>query len=263
MKKNTFSIEHLMRQLKRYVPPTYIVKQARGADGVDGRVVAHVDRFSHIAEQYKVLRTNLNSLSPDKPIKTIVITSSHAWEGKTVTCCNLASTLSLDKTKKTLLIDADMRKPGVHAMLGIPREPGFSDVLNEFTDVEKFLARPAVGDLYVIPAGSLIDDPSQLLILEKFESLFNILKTRFDHIVIDTPPVLEFTDASIIGSFCDAVIPVVKAGSTQKEAVEETFHLLEEAKAKPQACILTNVQIALDTHYYFYKYRPAPPPVKI
>lgn len=259
MKKIAFSMESIRKQLKRYAPPIYVVKQTVGEDGVDGRIVSYVDKMSHIAEQYKVLRTNLISLSPVKPVSTIVITSSHAWEGKTVTSCNLAVTLSLDKEKKTLLVDADLRKPGVHSMFGLSREPGFSDVLSDFIGVEKFLAKPAIENLYVIPAGSLVDDPSELLSLGKVETLLNRLKSEFDYIILDTPPVLEFTDASILGSFCDAVILAIKAGSTQKEAIEEAFNLLEEAKAKPKACILTNVQVALDAHYYFYKYKSAAP----
>lgn len=255
MRKNP--IESLMKVVKKYIPVDYIVHQTRGADGVDGRVVAYVDRYSHIAEQYKVLRTNLYSLSPGKPIKTIVITSSHAWEGKTVTCCNTAVTLASDKEKKVLLIDADLRNPSVHSMFGIPLDPGLAEILEGEESVETFIKKPAVGDLYIIPAGTFAGDPLEVLNPAKVEPLIAALKPKFDYIVFDTPPVLEFTDACILGSLCDAVFPVVKAAATQAPALEEAFNMLIEAKAKPTACILTNAYTPLDSHYYFYKYKRA------
>jgi capsular exopolysaccharide synthesis family protein len=243
--------------VKKYLPPVYIVRQARGRDGVDGRVIAYVDRYSHIAEQFKILRTNLYALSPDNPIKTVVITSSRAWEGKTITSCNLAASLSMDKEKKTLLIDADLRKPAVHEMFGMAQEPGFADILAGEASLETFISKPAVGDLYIIPAGLVKDDPAVILSQVNIEPVINKLKPKFDYIIFDTPPVLEFTDASVLGSMCDAVIPVVKASATQENALEEAFNMLTEAQAKPKACILTNAYTPLDTHYYFYKYKHA------
>ena len=245
--------------IKKYIPPAYIVREASGRDGVDGRVITYVDRFSHVAEQYKTLRTNLYSLSPENPIKTVVITSSQAWEGKTITCCNLAVTLSYDKDKKVALIDADLRKPAIHTMFNLPYEPGFSDILRGEATLEELTARPAIGDLYIIPAGSVIDDPADILGPAVIEPFIKKAKEKFDYILFDTPPVLEFTDASSLGSLCDAVVPVVKAASTQEHAIREAFDLLREAQAAPKACILTNALHLLDSHYHFYKYKKARP----
>lgn len=247
--------EDIRQLFKKYSPPTHVVSQTRGKDGVDGRVVSYLEKQSHIAEQYKVLRTNLYSLSPENPIKTVVITSAQAREGKTITCCNLAITLALDKEKKVLLVDADLRKPAVHSLFGLPVEPGFSDVLTGSADLESFTKKPAVGDLFVIPAGSEKGSASEVLSLAKIDNVIDKLKSKFDYIIFDTPPVLDFTDASILGSHCDAVIPVIKAGVTQQSVIEEAFHLLTEAQAKPRACILACSHFLLDSHYYFYKYK--------
>jgi capsular exopolysaccharide synthesis family protein len=247
--------ESIAKAVKKYMPPIYIVRQAKGRDGVDGRVITYVDRFSHIAEQFKILRTNLYALSPENPIKTVIITSSHAWEGKTMTSCNLAASLSMDKEKKVLIIDADMRKPAVHEMFGIPQEPGFADILTGAVSIEKFTAKPAVGDLYIIPAGKIADDPAVILNQANIEPVISKLKTKFDYMIFDTPPVLEFTDASVLGAICDAVILVVKASATQEHALEEAFNMLSEAQAKPKACIITNAYTPSDSHYYFYKYK--------
>lgn len=255
MNKITSAIQSIGKELGKYVPRLHIVRETRGGDGVDGRVIAYVDRNSHISEQYKTLRTNLYSLSPDKSIKTVAITSSQSWEGKTVTCCNLAVTLSYDKEKKVLLIDADLRKSAVHAMFGLPGEPGLSEILDGRETTARFTAKPARGDLYIIPAGNAKDDPTGILHPARIEPVISRLKQEFDYIIFDTPPVLEFTDACIVGALCDAVIPVVKAASTQEHAIEDMVNLLVEAQAAPKAFILTNAHHLLDSHYSFYKYK--------
>ena len=238
---------------RKYIPPAYMIKRAKDKDGIDCRLVAYVDRSSHLAEQYKTMRTNLYSLSREKQIKTVVITSSQVGEGKTVTSCNLAVTLSHDKAKRVILIDADMRKPAAHPLLGIPREPGFSDILRGRSSLETFVARPVLEDLYFIPAGTEVEDPTDLLIPENLEPFIRKLSLQFDCIVFDTPPVLEFTDACMLGSVCDAVIMVVKAASTQESAIEEAVTLLEETQAMPKGCIMTSALNLLDTQQYLYR----------
>jgi len=247
-------IKTLKEILSRYTPATYVVKKTRTQDGVDGRVVAYADKDSSVAEQYRALRTGLYSLSPEKPIKTIVITSTQSKEGKTLTACNLAYTLCLDMEKKIALIDADLRRASVHAVFGLSKKPGFSDILSGAVGLEHFLAKSAFGNLYIIPSGTLIDNPSELLSSAKIRTVIDILKSRFDYIIFDTPPVINVTDASVLGYICDAVILVVKAGATPKDMVEEAFNLLKRAHAEPKACILTDNVIPFH-HYYMSKYR--------
>lgn len=250
------TIENLKNMLKNwYNLPLYVIQQEKSADGVDGHVVTYVDKRSYIAEQYKVLRTNLYSISSEKPIKTIVVTSSQPQEGKTITSCNLAVTLSLDVEKKTILIDTDLRKPAIHNMFGIPRKPGFGDVLNGTANIEDFIKKPALGDLFLVPSGTIHVNPSEILSSTRIKEIIDKLRAKFDYIIFDSPPVLNVTDSSILGSICDAVLFVVKAGVTQKSLVKEAFHMLTEAQAKPRACILTNVHFILDSYYYFYKYK--------
>lgn len=248
-------LQNVNNILKAYTLPTYVIKKQKSPEGIDGRIVAYSDPSSYIAEQYKVLRTNLYSLAPEKPIKTIVITSSQAQEGKTITSCNLAVTLSLDAEKKVVLIDADLRRPAVHHMFGISRKPGLSDVLYGDFDIKSFLEKPVLGNLYIIPSGTIKTSPSEILISTKIKGLIDKLRTRFDYIIFDTPPVLNVTDASILGSLCDAVIFVVKAGVTQRNMIEEAFNALQDAQAKPKASILTSVHYLLDSYYYFYRYK--------
>jgi capsular exopolysaccharide synthesis family protein len=249
------NIKSITKQiLSYYAPAAYVVRKMKTDSGVDGRLVAYTDNDSAIAEQYRVLRTGLYSLSPDKRIKAITITSTQTKEGKTITACNLAYTLSLDTEKRVVLIDADLRRASVHAVFGLPRKPGFSDVLSDTASLEHFLAKPAFGNLYIIPSGTLIENPSELLSSAKIRTSIDILKSRFDYVIFDTPPAINVTDASVLGAVCDAVILVVRAGATPKDMVDEAFGLLKRAHAEPKACILTDVVIPVH-HYYMSKYR--------
>jgi len=241
--------------LGNFNPTFYITKGQRTKEGIDALVVTFADEDSYIAEQYKVLRTNLYTLSAttETPIKTIMITSSIPREGKGITASNLAFAISLDKTKKVLLIDADFRKPTIHELFGLPRMPGFSDLLSAKTNIEFFLKKPTLGNLYVIPSGNVMPNPAEALNVIKIKEIIEKVKSSFNYIIFDTPPVINVTDALIIGPLCDAVILVVKAEVTPKSLIEETFDLLKNAQAKPKACILTNTHIP-QYHYYRHIY---------
>ena len=255
------SISNFLKKLKNsYTPSVYVIRQAKTEDGVDGSLVSYADEHSYLAEQYKVIRTNLYSLSPEKPFKTVVITSAQSQEGKTVTSCNLSYTLSLDTEKKILLLDADFRRPSVHKVLGIQRKPGFTNILNDEVSLEQFIKKPAVGNLYVIPSGSVVTNTAELLSSKKMRELIDMLKLKFDYLVFDTPPVINVTDSSILGSLCDCVIMIVRAGVTPKSMVEEAYTMLRHAQAKPKACILTDTSIPVYYYYlsrykYYYNYR--------
>jgi capsular exopolysaccharide synthesis family protein len=243
----------LKRMLKAYYPPPYVVKFDRNPDGVDGRIVTYTDRSSHVAEQYKILRTNIYYLSPDRPLKTILITSAQAQEGKTITACNLAITLSMDPEKKVLLVDADFRRPMVHTMFGISGKSGFFNILDGDAEIEDFVSKPSIGNLYIMPAGTVKANPSEILISTKIKDVIEKLKSKFDYVLFDSPPVLSVTDASVLGSLCDGVFLVVKSNRTQRSIIEEAFNLLGEAKANPKGCILTNSYMMLDYQYYFQR----------
>lgn len=255
MKIKPMSLEAIKKIFSNYYDMShYVVIVPRTKEGLDGRLVSCVDKTSYIAEQYKVLRTNLASLSPEKAYKTFVITSAQPQEGKTITSCNLAATLAMDREKKVVLLDADMRRPAVHSIFGIQRKPGLSDVLSGKANIDEFIRKPMHENLYIVPAGSIHEDTSSILISNKISGIIEKLKKSFDYIIFDTPPVLNVTDSSILGSMVDAVLLVVKAGVTQQASIEEAFNMLEGAQAKPKACILTNVHFMLDTYSYYTKY---------
>jgi capsular exopolysaccharide synthesis family protein len=199
------------------------------------------------------MRTNLRSLSPDQPVHSFVVTSALRGEGKTITTCNIALAFAQEPEKKVLLVDADLRKPAVHKIFNLPKEPGLVEVLVDGFDVEYFLAKPLLLNLYVIPAGRTPPNPSELLSSQKIKELIIRFKEKFDYLFFDCPPIIPVTDAGVLGSRVEGTILVVRAASTGALDVERAFSLLKEANANPVGAVLTNVVTYIP--YYLYRYR--------
>lgn len=230
----------------------YVVKKAENTN-VDEHVVSFHDPSSPVGEQYKILRTNIQSLKSEKNYKTFVITSSVHGEGKTVTAINLATAMAQGlNNKSVLLIDADMRKGKVTEYLGLNHSPGLSDVLKGAAGVDVVLLSPKVDNLTVILAGKRPKNPAELLSSRKMQALIATFKTRFDYIFIDSPPVMPLTDASILGAMADGVLLVVQAGRTQREVVRHAENRLYQGRAKTLGYIMTNVEYHLPQYLYRY-----------
>jgi capsular exopolysaccharide synthesis family protein len=232
---------------------TYIVKEERTPEGIDGRLVCHVDPKCHVAEQYRIMRTNIRSLGLEKSVRSLVITSALRGEGKTVTTCNIALSFSHEPDIKVVLVDADLRKPGVHKNFGLPREPGLADILTGKLSLDYFTQKPAVGNLYIITAGVPLPNPSEVLNSQKIKELIVELKQRFEYVFFDSAPIIPVTDAGVLGSQVDGTILIVRAGSTGALDVERAFSLLKEAGASPVGAVLTNAVTYIP--YYLYRYR--------
>ena len=246
-------ISKIAKTVKKLIEGGYVIDIPESAEGIDGHIVSYVDKESRLAEQYKVLRTDFYFLSPEKPLKTVVITSSQPEEGKTITACNLAVSITLDANKKVVLIDGDLKRASVHRIFNIKRKPGFVDLLEGTVDPEYFFKEPVIENLYVIPAGTLSENPSEKLNTEKIYTVLDKFKKNCDYLIFDSPPVLDATDASILGTLCDGVLLVVKANVTPKKSIKEAMEHLNNAHVKPKGCILTNVKARLAYDYYYHK----------
>jgi capsular exopolysaccharide synthesis family protein len=232
---------------------SYVTKPRAGDGSVDPRVVVWADPKSHISEQFRSLRTNIMSLSLENPLQAFLVTSSLRGEGKTISSANLATVFAQDTEKKTILIDADLRKPNIHRVFGIPREPGLTEILNGKASLEHFTAKPRVDNLYIIPAGQGPSNPSELLNSSQMQKLIADLRTQFNWMVFDIAPILAVTDAGVLGGHLDGSLMVVRAGKTQAVDVERAYSLLIENKAKPIGSIMTAVVTYIP--YYLYRYR--------
>jgi len=229
-----------------------IVKKI-GKSNVDARLVTYFDPKALISEQYKILRTNILSMNNGKPPRTIVVTSAIHSEGKTVTSLNLAISLSQAVHKpKVLLVDADMRRGRVAKYLGVNQKAGLSDILTDKAKIENTLYHLDIENLAFISAGEIPEYPSELLASDNMKRFLSDVKGMFDHIIIDTPPIITVTDAGILGSIADGVLMVVQAGRTQRGIVKRAKERLHQAHSKILGHVLTNIEYHLPEYIYRY-----------
>ena len=220
---------------------------------VDARLIPYFDPKSLVSEQYKSLVTNLLSLNKGKPPHVIAITSSISAEGKSVTALNLAITLSHGIHKpKVLLIDADMRKGKIVKYLGVDNHKGLSEYLSGQAELDDIVFHIDIDHLNFISCGQVPSHPADLLASARMNDLIRQLRTQFEYIIIDTPPVIPVTDAVIIGSHVDGVLMVIKAGETQRGIVRRAEELLNQAHAKIVGHVLTGIEYFVPNYIYRY-----------
>lgn len=233
----------------------YIIKKIAGTK-VEPHIVSFHDPSSPIGEQYKIVRTNIQTLKTTKDCKTFLVTSSINGEGKTVTSINLAMTMAHDLNgKSVLLIDADMRKGRVAKYLGLESRPGLSEILSGEADPENSIVSPNIDNLNVLPSGRVPKNPSELLGSKKMANILALVRSKFDYIFLDSPPVIPLADPSIIGSLADAVIMVIQAGRTQRDMIKHAEQRLQQAHAKTVGYIVTNVEYHLPQYLYRYVHK--------
>ena len=175
------------------------------------------------AEAYRALRTNLSYVSPAKPPRVIVVTSALSGDGKTTSASNLAVTLA-QQNKRVLLIDAETRRGNMHTLFGIQATPGFFDLLYGQATPGECIRRVALegtGHLDVLPSGGMPrHNAADLLVASRLAPFFERLRTQYDYVLIDTPPLNLFTDAALIGAHADATLLVARADRTERQALQ-------------------------------------------
>jgi capsular exopolysaccharide synthesis family protein len=230
----------------------YIAK-ATDDSGIDPRIVTYFDPKSIISEQYRILRTNIQSNNLPKPLKTIVISSALHGEGKTVTAVNLAITMARDLDKTVLLVDCDLRAGIIHKLLAINPACGLSDILLNGTALELAFYKTRINNLTILPRGDIPHNPSELLGSKKTRRLLEELRAKFDYIILDSPPTIPLTDACVLSAQVDGVILVVQAHRTPRQVVEHAQNLLKHVHAKILGFVLTQTEPYIPK--YMYRYR--------
>ena len=211
------------------------------------------DESSNFSETIRTIRTSITLSALDKPHKVILSTSSIPGEGKTTVACNVA--LSMSQLEKTLIFDADMRRPSAKKIFGYDhRSAGMSELLAGTAEFKDVIHKVEGTDLYVITAGAIPIDPLDLLASKKFNLLIEELKKRYDRIIIDSPPVSLVSDAVLLSSFVDAVIYVVKSDSTNSKIVNASIQKLRHVNAHILGVVVNNVDIKKMSKYYGYGY---------
>jgi len=230
-----------------------LVVKRIGNSKVDERIITYFDSKAIITEQYKILRTNVLSMNKTKPHKVLVITSAIHTEGKTFTALNLAMTIAQSTQQpRVLLIDADMRRGRIARYLGVKQKIGLTEILTDQAKPSDALFNIDVENLTFVAAGSVPPNPVELLSSDRMRRFLALMKSKFDHIIIDTPPVISVTDAGIIGAQSDGVLMVIQAGRTQRGIVKRASELLHQAHSKVLGHILTNIEYHLPEYIYRY-----------
>lgn len=231
---------------------------------------------SPIAEAYKMLRTNIQMeiFKGSMQNKIILISSSGPEEGKSITCANLAIAMA-QAGNRVLLLDADLRRTSIYRIFGFnKKEAGLTDILRGTTQIEptiktfsdllmgelgldKTLSYPGIDSLSILLAGSAPHLPSELLGTKEMDDILETLKSKYDVIVIDSPPILAVADPVILASYVDCVILVYKVGKTARNAIMRAKMQLEGVNAPLRGVVLNNISREVEmrsAYYYHYKY---------
>jgi len=188
------------------------------------------DPATHGAEQFRTLRSRLYQLRGSQPLRTILVTSSVPGEGKTFVTNNLGHAIVRQPDRRALIIDADLRRPRLHMLLGTRSTPGLTDYLKNEVDEFAVIQNGGGGNLCFIPGGSEVANPSELLLNGRLKKLLERVTPFFDWVILDSPPCLPVADASILGDMCDGALFVVRAGSTPSEVAQKACQELQEGK---------------------------------
>ena len=205
-----------------------------GEDGIDQfafspMFVVARDPGSVAAEQYRLLRTRLEGRENAGRNRLVVVTSPRIGEGKTTTSANLALTMSQEFQHKVLLLEADLRRPALGALFGLPPGPGLVDVLTGTATLEEAVVMVPGQQLFLLPAGSESARSTELLASKAMQRVVDALRARFDRIVVDTPPV-SLSDTHVLARLADGLLVVVRSGVTPRPAVERALAGLDRQR---------------------------------
>jgi len=206
-------------------------------------------------EEFRTLRSRLYHARESMPLKKILVTSALPKEGKSFTASNLAQVMVRQHGRRALLIDADLRAPRLHQMLGTAADPGFSDYLQGKNDEFSIMQRGPLENLFFIPSGSGVGDPAELVGNGRLKLLLQRVEPLFDWIIVDSPPAVPVSDASVLAKACDGVLMVVRCNATPFDVARKAREQFPE-----QALVGVVLNGTLETavpysHYYYEAYQ--------
>lgn len=203
------------------------------------------------SESYRKLRTNISYLSPDNPPRSLMVTSAHQGDGKTLTAANLSASLA-QSGRRTILVEADLRRPSVAKLLGLVGDVGVTSVVSGKASVAEVLQHAHGFD--VLTSGPIPPNPSELLESQSFRGLIDSLLEEYDAVVVDTPPLIAVTDAAVVGAVADASIVVCHSKKTKGPELRRALLSLRAVDARIAGVVLNRVSMD-SSAYYQYSYK--------
>lgn len=226
---------------------------------MEKEIIIKQDPKSPISEIFRTLRTNLQFMTSNKGLKTLLVTSCVPGEGKSWVSANLVATFA-QEGKKVVIVDSDMRKGRIHSIFEIDKKPGLSNYLSGVAEIEdkdnilNYIKESNIENVYVIPAGDVPPNPSELLVSDKMKELLQQLKAMFDLVIFDGTPCLLVTDSLILARQVDATVVVTAYKSTKLGEVEKIKKSIENVGGKIAGIIINKIPISpkkyQSTYYY-------------
>lgn len=226
-------------------------------DGKDYRerlITSEDSTFSPVSEAYRVIRSNIQFMAVDEPAKSIMVTSANPGEGKSTTAANLALIMA-QADLKTILVDADLRKPVMHKIFGVPNLGGLTDLLRSpEMEIDGHLKSTEIENLKLITSGPLPPNPAEILSSKRMAQLLPRLEEIADVIIFDSPPVLPVTDAVALSTRVDGVVLVTRAGQTRRELISRALQNLKQVRANVLGAVLNGIsqKATAADHYHYY-----------
>ncbi|MBL4818781.1 MAG: polysaccharide biosynthesis tyrosine autokinase, partial [Deltaproteobacteria bacterium] len=206
---------------------------------------------STLSECARAIRTNLLFMTPDKPFRSLLVSSSLAGEGKTTLAVNLAVTMA-QAGSRVILVDADLRRPRIHKSFQVENEIGLSNLIVNSSDMNEAIVHSSIDNLDLLPCGPVPPNPAELLHTSGFKQTLEELYKRYDKIIFDSPPVSAVTDPVVLGTSVDGVLMVIKTGTTHRNAVKRSVRALQDAHARILGVVLNDSEASKTQYGYSY-----------
>lgn len=232
-----------------------MIEENELAESTDGNRDLYVHRFpaSNVAECCRSLRTNIMFSAADRKLKTIVVSSANPREGKTTSVIYLGTTMA-QSGQRVLLIDTDMRRPRLHASTGVSRQTGLTNLIVGDLDYDDVIKVTEIPNLFVLPCGPLPPNPAELLMTQRFQTVLAELATRYDRIILDSPPLQVVTDAVVLSRHTDGVILVAKSGKTLRDELRRSSRQIRGVGGTIFGVIVNAIEPDKRTGYYYSYY---------
>ena len=233
-----------------------MAKQVKTKNEGGAGLVAWEEPKSAAAEAFRTLRTNIQFASPDKPVHSILATSTSPDDGKSTTVANLAVTFAASGSS-TILVDADLRRPHLHQIFGLSNDAGLTTLISslsrggEEVSKELPLQETQVPNLLVMTSGPVPPNPAEMLASQRMAEVLAMLRARADYVLIDTPPVIAVTDAAVLAPRVDGVLLVVNAGKTKRDLAVKARDMLQQVNANLLGVVLNNAKIDKSAYEYY------------
>lgn len=223
---------------------------------LENMLIVHHSPKSPVAEAYRTLRTNIQFTALGKKLQLLLVTSAGPDEGKTTTLANLGVALA-QSGSRVLIVDADLRRPALHRLLGRHERIGLTNVLVGTVTLEEAIQDTDVPNMFYLGSGPLPPNPSEMLGSEAMAELIGRLRNLYDVVLFDCPPVVAITDAAVLAPRVDGVLLVVRAGYTDRQAARQARINLQRVGARILGVVLNDVELRSGRYgyYYYYYYR--------